>query len=121
MIDLDIDMSPLPLVLFSPVFFLVVGLLSVVLLLVLFLLYKSNIAVAIASVGTPIALSGLSLFGVGTLVAASLQSADGEPVRFSQFLEDPVHMLSYLGLITAGIGVTIVIVSIIVRLARPSP
>ncbi|MCL2663161.1 MAG: hypothetical protein FWE83_07505 [Oscillospiraceae bacterium] len=116
--DFDMDMSPLPLILLSPVFLWVVGLLSGGFLLVMFLLYKNNIASAILSIGIPVTLSGLISFGAGTLVVSSLEPVDGEPSGFSRLLEDPVFLFTQLGLITAAAGVAVIIVSLVVRLVR---
>jgi hypothetical protein len=116
--DLDMDMSPLPLILLSPALLWVVGLISGGLLLVLFLLRKRNIAAAILSVGTPIILSGLISLGAGTFVTSRLEAADGEQVWFSRFLEDPVQLFTQLGLITAVAGAVIIVVSLVVRLVR---
>jgi len=121
LLDLDMDISPLPLILLSPVLLWVVGLLSAGILLILFLLRKSNIAAAMFSAGLPVFLSGLISFGAGTLVRAQFETADGEPVQFSRFLEDPVHLFTQLGLITAIAGVAIIVVSLVVRLVRPAP
>jgi hypothetical protein len=116
--DFDIDMSPLPLMLLSPVFLWVVGLLSTGILIVLFIIHKKNIAGAIQSVGIPVSLSGLVTYAAGAFVGSRFEIADGEPIGLTHFLEEPVHLLIQLGLITAAIGVVIVIVSLVVRLVR---
>jgi hypothetical protein len=121
LLDFEIDASPIPLVLLSPVLFWVIGLLTVGLLVVLFLLRKNSISDAILSVGIPVASAGLISSGVGALVGVSLVTADGEPSLFSRLLEDPVRLFTLLGLITAAAGVAIVIVSLVIKLLRPSP
>jgi len=106
------------LILLSHVLLWVVGLFSAGLLLVLFLLRKRNIATAILSVGIPIAASGLILFGAGTFVRVNLVAANGEPIGFSRFLEDPVHLFAQIGLITTIVGVVIIAASFVVRFTR---
>jgi hypothetical protein len=116
--DFDMNMSPLPLILLSPVFLWVIGLLSAVLLLVLFLLHKHNIAAAILSTGIPVAVAGLISYGTGTLVGSRLIFADGEPIGFSRYLDEPVQLFSQLGLITAAVGVAVLVVSLVVKITR---
>jgi len=119
MMDFDMEMSPLPLILLSPVFLWVVGLLSAGFLLMLFLLRKRNIAAAILSTGIPVALAGLISLAAGTLVGARLgDEGEGLIGGLSRFLEDPIHLYTQLGLITVAIGVTIVIVSLVVKITR---
>jgi hypothetical protein len=102
----------------SPVFLWVVGVLSFGFLFVLFLLRKRNISAAICSVGIPIALAGLALFGAGTFVGARLEFEYDIPIGLSRFLEEPMYMFAQLGLITAAVGMGALIVSLIARLVR---
>ena len=116
--DLDMEMSPLPLILLSPVFLWVVGLLSAGFLLVLFLQRKSNIAAAFLSIGIPVTLSGAISFGTATYIVTQLGVEESTLARFSRFLEEPVQLLSQLGLIVAAVGMAVMIISLVVRLAR---
>jgi len=108
--DFDMDMS-VPLLIMSPAMRWSVGILSVLMLIVIFAVRRKYLPEASFAVGVPIALAGLVSFVAGIFLNTATYAADSVFSRFERFIEEPVTRLMEYGFIFAGAGVLIMIVA----------
>ena len=108
--DFDMDMS-VPLLIISPAMRWAAGILSVIMLIVIFAVRGKYPPEASFAVGVPIALAGLISFVAGIFLNTATHAADSIFSRFERFLVEPVTRLMLYGFIFAGAGVLIMIVA----------
>jgi len=96
-----------------------VGIITLALLVVIFILRRGNIADALMGVGLPVIVSGLLSFACGILMGASPEIFGETFFALSRFLDGPIYLLTQYGFAFAAVGVTLVVVSIVITSASP--
>jgi len=108
--ELGID-TTIPYLLLSSYLLIGTGLLCVILLALIFLQRRSDIAGAFLVIGIPIALSGLICFILGLWFGSLSVSPESSFHTAAVFLSGPAHVASEYGFAFAAVGVIVVVVS----------
>jgi len=116
--DFDVDLS-IPMILMSPALIWLAGIFSVLVLALIFIQHRRNIAAASLAVGIPIALTGLMAFIAGLIIGARPEILGERALRFSRFIEDPVYLITQYGFVFMAVGVTILIIAFIFKSVAP--
>lgn len=108
--DFELDMT-VPAYIMSPVVFLIVGLISAGLLILILFLNKNNPPAAFLTIGITFLVSGLTVFIAGLWLDASLESLSESINHMILHIGDIANHTSQYGFIFAAIGVLITVIS----------
>jgi len=119
----DFDIEPeeiqLPFFVTSSIPLWIAGLISAIILFLIFLIRSGNVAGASLAVGIPVALAGLFMFA-GSLYFSAYPEVFGETVyhyfeQYSAYIDGPVNKTTQYGFAFSAAGVLIIVISFMIR------
>ena len=116
--EMDIDPT-IPQFFLSPYLLWGVGLLCFILLLIIFLRRRGNIADALLATGIPVVLAGLISFATGLFIGTFPESMGSAFHTMARFLGGPAYSIMQHGLAFAAAGALVILVSFVFKAIAP--